>query len=645
MCVLALTFTLAGCSGGGGTSTPITIQAAPGSQTVADGESALLAVLAASAGPVRYQWLREGTAIDGATDPVYVTPALALADSGVKFAVVVSNADGTATSTPATVTVTPIAPSIESQPQAQSVPPGEPASFSVIAHGSQPLSYQWQRNGVDIPGATASSFSIGEASTLDAGARYRVVVRNAGGEVASAEALLRVDGAGPAVLGILQFGVASAGQSLAISTTLAGNPPYTFQWWRNGVALDGAAGVTNDPTITYGTGPLTAADNGVRYALTVSTAEGDTRTPDAVIAILQAPLVAAGGAHSLARSTDGTTVWAWGDNQYGQLGLGSTLASATPAVINALSGVKALAAGADHSLALMNDGTVRAWGRNAAGALGDGTQTDRLSPQQVNGLGNVVAVAAGAGRSFALQADGSLWAWGENTTGALGIGSQNNVAVPTQVGHGVAGFGSIVAVAAGARHTIALRADGKVFASGEHAGPSTLVSPTLVDGLTSIAGIAAGDGFSTAVDVNAKLWSWGANDGGQLGLGDTASHTAPAMVTQTAAGAPLLPVLGLGAGPGFALTRTLDGSVLAWGAGANGQLGAGETVTGSTAPRVIGTLPTPVVSIASGQGHSLAVRSDGSVYAWGANGSGQLGIGSSELRRTEPVQIPGLDLH
>lgn len=643
-----LSFTLAGCGGGGGgggSASPITIQIAPNNQTVADGESAVLAVIAASPAPLSYQWLRDGAAISGASNPVYVTPALALADTGAQFAVAVRNADGSITTAPVTVTVTPVAPIIATAPQAQTVQVGERASFTVIVHGSQPLSFQWQRDGVDIAGANAASFSTGDATALDAGARFRVVVRNAGGEVTSAEALLRVSGAGPVVLGILQVGVAAEGQALVISTTLAGNPPYTYQWWRNGQAVSGAAGTTNDPAISLNTAPLTAADNGVQFALTVSTAEGKTRSPDAVITVVTAPRVAAGGAHSLARSGNGNTVWAWGDNAFGQLGLGSTTASATPVVIGALSGVKALAAGADHSLALLNDGSVWAWGRNAAGALGDGTQTDRLAPQRVSGLSAVVAIAAGAGRSFAVRVDGSLWAWGENMTGALGLGHQNNTLLPTAVGQGVAGFASIVAVAAGARHTVALRSDGRVVAAGEIAGPSPVQSlPVLVEGLSSIAGIAAGEGFSTALDINARLWSWGLNDSGQLGLGDAAAHAAPAQIAQTSTGSGLLPTLGLAAGRAFALARALDGSLRAWGAGANGQLGGGEPASGSMAPRLVGTLPAPVVSIAGGTGHALAVRSDGSVYAWGANAAGQLGIGSNEARRAEPVQIPGLDL-
>jgi len=644
LCLAVVGLALAGCGDSGVAAAPTTIKVAPSNTSVADGDSAVLAVSAGPA-PLTYQWVRDGVPIEGATNPVYVTPALVPADSGAKFAVVVSGPDGTVTTVPATVTVRSVAPSIETQPQAQTVSLGQRATFSVMAHGSQPLSYQWQRDGVDIAGANAASFSTAEATASDAGARFRVIVRNPGGEIASADAALSVNGGGPVVLGLLQLAIAAQGQSFVISSSVAGTPPFTYQWWRNGQAIDGAAGTTSDTTITLRTGILTAADNGVRYGLTVSNAEGSTRSPNAVIAVLGAPSVAAGGGHSLARSADGSRVWAWGSNQFGQLGLGSTAASSTPAVIGGLSGVKAIAAGAEHSLALKNDGTVWAWGRNVAGALGDGTQIDRLAPQRVAGLSDVIAIAAGAGRSFALRADGRLWAWGENATGALGIGSQSPAAVPTLVGQGVAGFGGIVAVAAGARHTVALRSDGRVFVAGESAtAPVLQTLPVLVEGLSAIAGIAAGDGFSTAVDINARLWTWGTNDSGRLGLGDTTARAAPTAVVRTDAGATVLPTIGLATGSDFGLARAIDGSVVAWGAGASGQLGGGEPATGSTAPRLIGALAAPIVSIASGRSHSLAVRSDGTVYAWGANSGGQLGIGSTETRRALPVQIPGLDL-
>lgn len=658
--MLALSLPLSGCgnsgtagsgtAGSGTSGAPITIQSAPQSQSVLDGESAVLSVVASSVKPLSYQWQRNGSPIDGAAGANYVTPALSVADSGVQYSVVVSNGEAAVNSGPAAVTVRPIAPSIAAQPQAQTVALGQKATFTVLARGSQPLNYQWQRDGVDVPGATAASFTTAEAVSTDAGRRFRVIVRNVAGEVASDEATLGVSATGPVVVSILQFVVASPGQRVVLTARVAGNPPITYQWLRNGQPISGATGTVEGDSVSFTTAPLALADDGTRYAVSISNNEGTGRSADALFSVINPPRVAAGGAHSLARSSNGAKVWAWGDNRHGQLGLGSTTSTAIPAAVSNLSSVSALAAGADHSLALKNDGTVWAWGRNETGATGDGTQTDQHVPKLVPGLTDVVAIAAGDGRSFALRADGSLWGWGENTTGALGVGSLNNTLSPTPVGQLVAGFTSIVAVAAGKRHTLALRSDGRVFVMGEVAVPqlntaSILVSPVEMGSLGAIVGIAAGGGFSIALDINGKLWSWGINSSGQLGLGNTTPRALPLAIERSQAGASMLPSLRLTAGDDFAAARSLTGAVLSWGADASGQLGDGTASAGATAPTGVANLTGSVLDIAAGRAHSLAMRADGTVYAWGANEAGQLGIGSSEAQRAEPAQIPGFSLN
>lgn len=112
--------------------------------------------------------------------------------------------------------------------------------------------------------------------------------------------------------------------------------------------------------------------------------------------------------------SDGT-VWAWGDNMYGQLGQGSTATVAGPVLVGGLNNVVAVAAGARHCLAVRNDGTVWAWGENSGGRLGDGTSVDRSSPVRVVGLGGVVAVAAGVSHNLALKSDGTVWTWDANS--------------------------------------------------------------------------------------------------------------------------------------------------------------------------------------------------------------------------------------
>ena len=142
--------------------------------------------------------------------------------------------------------------------------------------------------------------------------------------------------------------------------------------------------------------------------------------------------IAAGYFHSLAVKIDGT-VWAWGKNDRGQLGDGTTTDRTTPVQVVNLAGVVAVAAGDWHNLALKSDGTVWAWGYNNNGELGDGTTTNRSTPGQVANLTGVVAVDGGGTHSLALKGDGTVWAWGQNGGGALGNGTTTGSSTPVPV--------------------------------------------------------------------------------------------------------------------------------------------------------------------------------------------------------------------
>ncbi|MDO9074646.1 MAG: hypothetical protein Q7U73_15410 [Rubrivivax sp.] len=665
----ALFLLLAACGGGGGggdggvtappvgpgapvtpvapTPAPITITSAPANQSVSDGQSARLQVVATSSVPLTYQWQRDGTTIVGANDAAYVTPVLTLADSGARFAVLVSNGSASDLTAVATVTVQPLAPRLTEQPSSLTVAAGGPASFAVRAVGSLPLSYQWQRDGVDIAGAQAATYTLPAAGAADGGARYRVLVRNAAG-VATSEAAtltLAASTAVPLPTPLEKRVMVAAGQRVVISTQVAGALPFSYQWLRNGQPIAGAAGSSNSALVQFTTAAQTAADDGTSYALAVNNADGASTSTTTTLSIVDVPRVAAGGAHSLALSADGRTLWAWGDNRQGQLGLGDTSSRGLPTVVGGLPTLQAIAAGADHTLALAADGSVWAWGSNRAGALGDGSLNGRALPQRVNGVGGVIAIAAGNGRSFALRADGSLLGWGENSSGALGLGTTVNMLVPAPVGRNIADFDSIVSVAAGARHTLALRSDGEVFSFGEVAVPladgvTMHPSPVLLNGLHAVAGLAAGDGYSLALDIGGRLWAWGRNGSGQLGLGHTVASATPTLIGQGT-----LPSKGLAAGDDFALALPVNGALQAWGAADDGQLGSGTGTAPRPQPGALAAVPGALRSIVAGGSHSLAVQVDGSVHAWGANAAGQLGIGSSELRRTEPVQVPGLNLN
>jgi alpha-tubulin suppressor-like RCC1 family protein len=206
------------------------------------------------------------------------------------------------------------------------------------------------------------------------------------------------------------------------------------------------------------------------YNGTGQVGDGTTTTPRtsaAQVGSLTGVVAVAGGySHSLALKSDGT-VWAWGDNQGGQLGNGSTTASTTPVPCGALTGVSRIRAGDGHSLALKTDGlssgTLWAWGSNQFGQLGDGTTTSRNQPALT--LSNVYAIAGAANNSYAVRTDGSVWAFGQNNSGSLGDGTNVWRALPAYV----AGVREAMAVGPGLNFAFALLADGTLRAWGGNA--------------------------------------------------------------------------------------------------------------------------------------------------------------------------------
>jgi len=306
--------------------------------------------------------------------------------------------------------------------------------------------------------------------------------------------------------------------------------------------------------------------------------DGTTRdrstTPVQVAGLTNAIAVAAGSSHTVALRRDGT-VWAWGQNEQGQLGDGTTRDRSTPVQVQGLTNAIAVAAGWDHTVALRRDGTVWAWGRNGEGQLGDGTTTDRLTPVQVQGLIDVVAIARGASHTLALRRDGTVGAWGSNyPLGQLGDGSTTNRSTPVQV----QGLTGVVAISGGCWHSVALHLDGTVWAWGWIAGPSTnRLTPVQVQGMTDVVAIAGGHWDRIALRRDGTVWAWGDNDFGQLGDGTTTSRLAPVQVQG------LTDVVAIAAGEYHTLALGRDGTIWAWGSNYVGELGDG-TMTGRVTP-------------------------------------------------------------
>jgi hypothetical protein len=181
--------------GGSGSVTPVTppeITSHPADRSVSEGQTASFSVSATGSGTLTYQWQKNRVNIAGATASSYTTPVLAINDNNNKYRCIVTNAGGSATSNEATLTVTTNAPVITSHPADRSVNEGQTASFSVSATGSGTLTYQWQKNRVNIAGATASSYTTPVLAINDNNNKYRCIVTNAGGSATSNEATLTV---------------------------------------------------------------------------------------------------------------------------------------------------------------------------------------------------------------------------------------------------------------------------------------------------------------------------------------------------------------------------------------------------------------------------------------------------------------------
>jgi alpha-tubulin suppressor-like RCC1 family protein len=245
--------------------------------------------------------------------------------------------------------------------------------------------------------------------------------------------------------------------------------------------------------------------------------------------------ISAGFKHSLALKADGT-VWAWGDNYYGQLGAGNNKnPTAGVQQVSGLTMVTAVAAGTLHSLALRSDGTVWAWGFNNFGQLGTGNTTDSHAPVQVNGLSGIVGIAGGVYFSLALKCDGTVWAWGYNRDGELGNGNNAQSWVPQRVYN----LRNVTAISSGDGFGLALESDGTVFTWGDNGygqlGNGTMLAsnlPVQVSGLTGVKSIAASSNsfHALAVKTDGSLWSWGDNHYGQLGDSTTADKSTPTQV-------------------------------------------------------------------------------------------------------------------
>jgi alpha-tubulin suppressor-like RCC1 family protein len=340
--------------------------------------------------------------------------------------------------------------------------------------------------------------------------------------------------------------------------------------------------------------------------------------------------------NTFAIRADGT-LWAWGANSQGQLGIGTLteIDQLTPLKIGTATDWKELAVGS-HVLALKTDGTLWAWGNNNAGQLGDGTTTARYSPVQIGTATNWKTIASGIGHSLAIKTNGTLWAWGNNQRGQLGDGTNSNKSIPVQIGLS----SDWKTITAGESFSLAIKTDGTLWSwgknSGGQLGNATFIDQNIPDqvGIQSTWEKVSAGGFHVfATRSTGSLWSWGEDFCGSLGNGFNSSINIPFQYEQA------LNWQNVSAGFGHSLALRNTGVL--WGCGWNfeGQVGNATNSCQETLVRIgLDVNNWQSVSAARNGQHSAGIRTDGTLWTWGANFVGQLGDGTYDSRNV-PVQI------
>jgi RHS repeat-associated protein len=336
--------------------------------------------------------------------------------------------------------------------------------------------------------------------------------------------------------------------------------------------------------------------------------------------------IAAGESQALALRSDGS-VWTWGTNHVGEMGISNVTGSCFPLRIPSLTNVTGIAAGWQHSLAVENNGTVWAWGDNRSGQLGKNNATNSLVPVQVTGVTNATKVAGGKDFSLALLANGQVMAWGTNNVCQLGTNGLTVAYQPILV----AGLSNVVKVVAGGEHSVALDASGVVWCWGygfwgEIGNGQVFNVAPAVSVLSNVVDVAAGNDHVIALKSNGTVWAWGDNQYYELGNPNDVFDEFPIPVGLTGVSA-------IGAGflqSGATLT---NGQNYMWGCEYAGP-GVPLFNTWLLAPPVTLSPAAPFVKYAfgmssQGQNFSLGMAANGTVWAWDDNEYGQFGNGNT----------------
>ena len=565
-------------------------------------------------------------------------------NTGIYHAVITVNYDSKTAATNISFIVNPSIITVNAQPAVvTNVTAGNISGSLSIDASVTPgaaLSYQWYSNstasnsgGTLIDGAINESYTL--PATLAAGTyHYYVEVNATGGAVKFVSNVVTVNVA-PFIINSVIVSPSTitvmSGKTQSFTAAVSGphNPPQTVTW------SIVEAGRHQDSSITEA-GVLTVALTEKLAALTVravSKIDGSKYGEVSVKVNSAVRIVSAGREHTMVIRENGT-LWAWGNNSNGRLGDGTTTDRSAPIQVGTFSNWKTITAGVDHSAGIRDDGTLWVWGNNTYAQLGDGTKTQRLSPVQIGADTNWKEVSAGNAFTIAIKENGTLWVWGVSNNGQLGTGQNTERATPTQIGS----LTTWNVISAGNAHTMAVREDGGLWVCGSNSDGQVGNNSTNISlSFTQIRNtdkwiiISAGDSHSISIREDGSLWGWGLNTNGQVGNNST---TSPLRAPNQIGSETNWKTVSAGGSHSIAIKN--DGSLYAWGNNGSGRLGDGTT-TQRTSPVSIGT-DKDWKAVSAGQEHTAAIKNDGTLWTWGNNSNGRLGDGTT-APQTSPVQI------
>jgi alpha-tubulin suppressor-like RCC1 family protein len=676
----ALLGSLVWTSGASAATRAPTVTQAPVNVVVEEGQSASFEAKASGEPTPTVQWEVSTNAgktwgnLEGATTNTVTIASTKTSESSDQYRAAFTNSAGKAISKEATLTVRK-APVVTKQPLSTTVEEGQSASFEAAASGAPAPTVQWEvstdggSTWFQVSGATADRLTIAEEKISENGYLYRAAFTNVAGKATTETVTLSVHKA-PAVT-LQPIGtIAEEGANASFEAAASGFPTPSVQWE---VSSNGASSWSAVPGATADRltiADVTVPDNGDKYRAVFQNAAGKATSSTATLTIENPPkltkqpvgtTVEAGdsavfeaaasgfptpGVQWEVSTNEGSTWSAVAGASSDRLALATTAASENGDEYRAV--FTSVAGTSDSTPALLTVATHRylafGWGANASGQVGDGGVEQADAPQLVSGLSFVTAVAGGARHSLALLADGTVEAWGADEFGQLGNGEETASFLPVPV----EGVKHVKAIAAGANFSLALLRNGTVMSWGANeAGQlgdgsfEEAEGPVPVKGLTEVTAIAAGGEHALALLASGKVMAWGEGEHGQHGNGNARDSDVPVLV-QGLTGAQAIAAGGL-----HSLALLGDGTVKAWGGDGFGQLANASVEEEGEEGETRSEVPVSVegvsgaTAIAAGAHHSLALLTDGTVVAWGEDKYGELGNGAIS-REEAPVAVSGL---